>query len=162
MKKQLLTVLALIVGVIISISATAQTTTTYVFESNEQEELIYDTSKQAFRSSGVVYASEFKIEVSPTKLIIKQRGDVVFNEPIMPSKSESFDNWNIYGFYGVKNNGLTVSLLINKEKEILETGEYGVLWVCERNSSKTVGLSFTLNKHTGIIVTESSLNLGIE
>lgn len=146
MKK--LTILVVMILGVISLSS-AQTVTTYVFESSLQEELHYNKVKDSFESSGKYYEGQFTVQVSPYKLTLLQNGQTIFSETLVPAKQEDMEKWKIFGFFNPNNRYMTISVLLNKEETIKATGEHGIIWICERGSSGPTGVSLVLTKLIG-------------
>lgn len=158
MKKKLLTVLALIVGV--TLSSTAQTVTTHLFESNLQESLNYDG--ESFSGSGNYYQGTLQVELSPHEVSIKRSGEMVFKEVLIPASRDDLEKWVIYGFYSSNNRGMVITVLINKAATVKETGNYGMIWVTERNGSASSGVSLLLTKSLGSVTRNVTMSLGLE
>lgn len=158
MKKKLLTVLALIVGA--TLSSIGQTVTTHLFESNLQEKLNYNGN--SFTSTGEYYRGAIKVEVSPHNLSLKRGEEVVFSETLIPADTEDLGKWTIYGFYGANKRGLIVTVLINKPETVRENGDYGMIWLTERNGSASSGVSLLLTKSLGTVTRNVIMSLGLE
>lgn len=154
---------ALVIGLVAGLSlSSAQTVTTYVFESNVQEELNYDKASDSFVATNNYYDGHFTVHVSPYKLTLSQDGVTVFEEVLLPAKQVDLDNWKIFGFYNPNNQFMTVSVLLNKDHIVEETGEYGLVWICERVSSGPVGVSIVLNKLVGTSTRNVNTVQGLE
>ena len=158
MRKLTLLVIGLVAG--LTLSSTAQTVTTHLFESELQEKLNYDGN--SFTSSGEYYRGAIKVEVSPHNLSLKRGQEVVFSETLIPADTEDLGKWTIYGFYGANKRGLIVTVLINKPETVRENGDYGMIWLTERNGSDSSGVSLLLTKSLGSVTRNVAMSLGLE
>lgn len=158
MKKLTLLVIGLVAG--LSLSSTAQTVTTHLFESDLQEKLNYDG--ESFSASGDYYQGTLQVELSPHNLSIKQSGETVFKEVLIPAGRDDLEKWVIYGFYSANNKGMVITVLINKAATVKETGNYGMIWVTERNGSASSGVSLLLTKSLGTVTRNVTMSLGLE
>lgn len=158
MRKITLLVIGLVAG--LTLSSTAQTVTTHLFESNLQESLNYDG--ESFSASGNYYHGTLQVELSPHEVSIKRAGETVFKEVLIPASRDDMEKWVIYGFYSANNQGVVISVLINKEATVKETGNYGMIWVTERNGRASSGVSILLTKSLGSVTRNVTMSLGLE